>query len=112
MKSPQPQTHVLAALTGSNLNLFDIIDSQKYSSLNCLLRVTARVLRFVEVARGRTLDGLSTQYDCALDATELNRTKVLWIRFIQLAHLKGSTTSGKPPYVDQFGLFIDDQNLL
>ena len=49
VKSPQPRTHALVAVTGNTLNLSKIIDCQKYSSLNCLLRVTARVLRFVEV---------------------------------------------------------------
>ena len=115
VRSPKPQTHILATVTGSALNLSNIIDCQKYSSLNCLLRVTARVLRFVEMTRGRAL----TQYNATLDAMELNRAEVLWVRCIQaqafekeLTYLEGFTSSGKSPYIDQFGLFIDDQTLL
>ena len=106
MRSSQPQTHVLATVTGSALNLSNIIDCQKYSSLNCLLRVTARVLHFVEMTRGRAL----TQYNATLDAMELNRAEVLWVRCIQaqafekeLTYLEGFTSSGKSPYIDQFG---------
>jgi len=119
VKSPQPQTHALAAVTGNTLNLHEIIDCQRYSSLNRLLRVTARVLRFVEVTRERRLGGSNVQYDATLDAMELNKAEVLWICCIQaqafereIAYLKGSTTTGKPHYIDQFGLFLDGQNLL
>lgn len=121
VKSPQARTHVLAVVSGNTLNLFDIIDCQKFSSLNRLLRVTARVLHFVEMIRGRTNDASPASEHCnsMLGATELNRAEVLWIRCVQaqafekeIAYLKGSTTTGKSPYVDQFGLFLDDQNLL
>jgi len=54
-----------------------------------------------------------------LDAMELNRAEILWMCCVQaqafereIVYLKGSTTTGKPHYIDQFGLFLDGQNLL
>jgi len=73
IKSPQSQTHALVAITGTTLNLLEIIDCQRYSSLNHLLRVTARVLCFVEVTQEMRFSGSNVQYNATLDAMELNR---------------------------------------
>ena len=34
VKSPRQQSYVLASVTGSTLNLAEVIDCEKYSSLN------------------------------------------------------------------------------
>ena len=56
VKAPHQETHVLTAIMESvAINLMNIIDCEKFSNLKFLLRVTARVLRFAEIIRGRLL---------------------------------------------------------
>jgi len=44
------------------INLDQIMNFQDFSNLNRLLRVTAEMLRFAEIGRGRSLRVLSVQY--------------------------------------------------
>ena len=120
LKSSPEQTHVLTTAVGNTVDLIDIIDCGKFSSFTFLLRVTAQVLRFVELVRKRSLNVLKVCYtDAAIEAVELNRAEILWIRSVQaqtfqkeISYLKGHSNKVKPPYIDQFNLFLDNQNLL
>ena len=85
-----------------------------------MLRVTARVLRFVEATKGRRISVLEASYNTvALEAVELNQAEVIWIRSIQtkafqteIAYLTGSPSVSKSPCIDQFHLFLDDHDPL
>ena len=121
-KNPaQDTTHVLTTVACNGLlNLNNIIDCQKFSKWSVLLRVTARVLRFIETCKGTPLKALNVQYsnDSELEAAELERAETLWIRSIQgeafeneIKYLKSNSVHGKPLYVEQFGLYLDKQIL-
>jgi len=77
-------------------------------------------LCFVEKARSKPLKLFKAQYSNAqLEATELDRAETLWICSIQLktfhkeiVYLKRHAHCTKSPYIDQFHLFLDDQQLL
>ena len=86
-KNPaQDTTHVLTTVACNGLlNLNNIIDCQKFSKWIVLLRVTARVLRFIKTCRGTPLKAINVQYsnDSELEAAELERAETLWIRSVQ-----------------------------
>jgi len=62
-----------------------MFNCKKFSRWSALLRVTARVLRFIETCRGTSLKALSVQYnhDSELEAAELERAELLWILSVQ-----------------------------
>ena len=112
---------MLASVAGSLVvNLTNIINCQRFSDFKALLRVTAHVLRFLEKCRGSPLKVSSVQYsNLQLEAVELERVEMLWICSIQIEafcreiqYLEGNLGHGKPVYVDQFGLYLDDHHLL
>ena len=73
LKSPPERTHVLTTAAGSVVNLVNIIDCGKFNNLTFLLRVTAQVLRFVELTRKKSLDVFKVCYNnAAVEAMELN----------------------------------------
>ena len=120
-KTSAQDTHVLASVSGSLVvNLTNIIDCQRFGDLRALLRVTAQVLRFLERCRGSPLKVSSVQYsNLELEAAELERAEMLWVRSIQIEafhreiqYLEGKLSHCKPVYVDQFGLYLDDQYVL
>jgi len=122
LKPPTSETHVLAAVvrTVVPVDLDQVINCKDFCSLNRLLRVTARVLRFLEMGRGKHLTVLSVQYNgVSLNAAELDRAEILWIRSIQaqsfageLRYLDNPSNKTKPLYVDQFGLYLDSNHIL
>ena len=120
-KTPAQDTYVLANVAGSfMLNLTNVIDCQRFSDFRALLRVTAYALKFLERLKGSPLKVYSVQYSSLeLEAVELERAEVLWVRSIQteafdreLHYLEGNLSRGKPLYVDQFGLYVDDHHVL
>ena len=120
-KTSAQDMHVLASVSGSLVvNLTSIIDCQRFSDLRALLRVTAQVLRFLERCRGSPLKVSSVQYsNLELEAAELERAEMLWVCSIQIEafhreiqYLEGKLSHCKPVYVDQFGLYLDDQYVL
>lgn len=84
-KTPHQETHGFATIQSNTIvNLTNIIDCERFCNFNFLLRITARVLHFVEMIRGRPLQTLSICHTTlAIEVTELNRAERLWIRSIQ-----------------------------
>ena len=80
-----PQTHVISTVVDpAPVNLDHIMNCQDFSNLNHLLRVTAQVLRFVELVSGKALSVFSVDsHGGLLEATELNRAEIMWMRSIQ-----------------------------
>ena len=100
-------------------NLDNVISCQKFSRLRLLLHVTAQVLRFIELVKGSPLNVLKVSHgNGPLEAKELDRAETLWIQSIQaqsfereIRYLGEEHTLGKPSYVDQFCLFLDEHVL-
>ena len=95
----------------------NVIDCEKFSNFKFLIRVTARVLRFLEKMLDRSLGVYNVHYSSSeLEADELNRAETLRICSIQfekeIRYLKCNSGQNKFPYIDQFGLFLDAHNLL
>ena len=119
---PAQDTHVLTAVVNNGLlDLNNIIDCEKFSRWSALLTVTARVLTFIETCRGASLKALSVQYnhDSELEAAELEKAELLWIRSIQrgafeneIKYLRSNSIHGKLLYIEQFGLYLDEQQVL
>ena len=103
------------------LDLNKIIDINRFSSLKKFLRVTGYVVRFIDALRAarqgkRPVKGKVE----TLTASEVKRAELMWIRSIQGASFgkeiaflfseNAKTTA--PIYVQQFGLFLDDDHVL
>ena len=94
----------------TNLNIAQIIDVTRYSSLNKLLRITAYVVKATEIMR-------KNQNNKQLTASDLNSAERLWIHAVQqhtyadeIQQLQGAKI--KTTLVRQLQLFLDDDKLL
>ena len=128
VKNPPNVIHVLASCEEilTEVNLAEIIHCQQISSLGRLLRVTAYVLRFVDILKRRTSTRKSgkkeeltkEEDDRELNSTEISRAESLWIKTVQASSFKvelkfvRNECQPKPRRVEQFGLFLDENKLL
>ena len=115
LKNPPLVTHSLsgpARSTNSVIIIEKIIDIGRYSSKIKLLRITARVLRFINRVRKKSFDLLSLK----LTADEVHEAEVLWIRRIQSSVFSEEMRcirSGRfNVRVKQLGLFLDDDEII
>ena len=107
-------TRSLTSATTTNLspNVELVIDCNRYSTKTKLLRVTARVMRFIKNLRGCHM--LTDE----LTVDELNAAEKLWIRSIQESSYKdemrylSQDREREPLLVKQLGLFKDQENLI
>ena len=90
-----------------------LINCENYSNLNHLFRVTAYVIRFVKKCKKQPSECGSN-----VIRSEMNYAELLWIKAVQgnsfareIQYLK-SPTFPCPVLVNQFGLFLDDQQVL
>ena len=118
VKNPSELTHVLAVNSKLTPNLEAIIDCSRYSSLTRLLRVTAFVFQFVRGFRQLNLDG-PVSPNIHLVAEDLQYAELSWVCHIQaksfvkeLEYLRSPGNQPAPTYVQQFGLFLDDNNVM
>ena len=125
MKTPVSHsfvTSVKAAAAFSFPALHKVIDCKRFSSLNKLLRVTAYVLQFVNKLKSHVANSNSCSPDNSLSlipsAEEINLAELYWMKSIQfncfqveLIYLT-SKHGPRPTRVDQFGLYIDEKNIL
>ena len=113
---------VNASSDESATNLWDIIDSTRYSSLMKLLRVTAFVMKFISnfMNRSKTKQNRDS-VKVEVNASNINDAEVLWIKSIQansfgneIRYLKRKTTEciTEPKYVKQFGLYLDERGII
>ena len=126
IKNPVSVTHSLVT-TGSedqSVNLSQIIDIERYSTVTRLLRVTAYILRFTRYVKKSVSDrethqspGQSSRKE--LNAQELNQAETLWIKTVQtmsfakeLEFLQIKRGTFPPLYVTQFNLFRDEKQII
>jgi len=86
-----------------------VLPCENFSSLTKLLRVTAYILKFINVMKDRVhSSGASSQADCILTAEDIHLALTYWLKVSQssLAHMKNFPLWGK-----QFGLFQDGAGL-
>jgi hypothetical protein len=123
VKNPQTVTHSFATTDNhraSTTRLDKIIDCNSYSTLTRLLRVTAYVLRFINILKKKRREERSSNSQVkALTATEISQAESMWIRTVQmssfeseLGFIENSRDCCPPAYVNQFGLVLDDQHIL
>ena len=118
VKNLQEVTHVLAAHNKPNPNLESVIDCNHYSILTCLLWVTPLVFQAVKAFKQLIADE-PVPLDIQLIAEDLQHAEVSWICHIQtklfvkeLEYLRSNGKLPTPTYVEQFGLFLDDKNIM
>ena len=98
--------HILLAVK-SQTGVSRIISCENYSSLCRLLRVTARVLRFVYVLKQRVrgnVDSVTTE----LEPEEMNGAEALWIKEAQLCLVSDPKFE---EWKRQFNLFLDESGV-
>ena len=118
-KNPPPTIHVLAVNSGSIYKLDLIFDVKRFSKLNLLFRVTARVFRFITNLKMQTANKNQSVHIGELSSEELNNAELYWLQHIQsqafeqeYRYLRGDHSFSASIYVRQFGLFIDDDGAL
>ena len=126
VKHPASVTHSLVTTRseGQSVDLSQVIDIERYSSVTRLFRVTTYVLRFIRNAKKNTLGGQAHKIPRELrtkelNAQELNQAETQWIKTVQKASfakeldfLEGQRGTFPPVYVTQLGLFLDDQGII
>ena len=100
------ETNVNLAVTEPNVEA--VINCEKLSDANKLLRITSLVLRFIHKLKGK-LCKTKTEYDDCLTSEEINSAEKLWIKHVQktLFHEKTFTQTKV-----NLGLFVDDEGIL
>ena len=91
-----------------------IIDTERYSNITSLLRVTAFVIRFVNNFKMRT------QRKSPRHINELKNAEILWVKAVQisafaeeLSFLNRKDSKFTPPFrVAQFGLFLSEDQTI
>ncbi|XP_078364115.1 uncharacterized protein LOC144648427 [Oculina patagonica] len=126
VKNPVSVTHSLVTTESKDhsVNLSQVIDIERYSSVTRLLRVTAYVLRFIRnakksVSNRETPKSPEQSSRKELNAQELNQAEMLWIKTVQTASfakelefLQSKRGTFPPVYVTQFNLFLNDQQII
>ena len=69
----RPKTRVLLTASGEKRGLGSLLDASRFSSLKRILGVTAQVLRFVDLIRGRSLTQLRAK----------EKARILWLKEVQ-----------------------------
>jgi len=97
-------THNLLTFDKSS-SLSNIIHCKDYSSLSKLLRITAYVIRFINILRSKVGRLCMTESGSQLTAPELSRAERLWINKLQRSFTKEPAFQ---TWKQQFGLFSED----
>ena len=115
-KSQPIMTHTLVALGVRNVKVLEaLINPNSHSSLDQLLRILAYVLRFIDSmkkCKGFDHCGIT------LAAQEITRSEILWIQSVQQVSFEREMqfllkpTGVCPQLVNQFGLFLDNDQLV
>ena len=84
-----------------NTDVSNLLDCDKYSSVHKLYRITAYMLKFVDLLKNR-------DHSCELSHTDLARAKRLWILECQAALMRDKNF---PTWKSQFNLYLDENQL-
>ena len=121
VKNPHEEIHALTSSEEppAEINLSNIINCDRFSNLNSVLRVTAYMLRFVNKIKRRLLRRTEDYEESdELNASNIDQAESLWIRTVQanafsneISYLqKGRQV--KPHRVNQFALYLNDNQVL
>ena len=97
------ETNVNLAVIEPNIEA--VINCEKLSDANKLLRITALVLRFIHKLKGKHCK-TKTEYDDCLSSEEINSAEKFWIKHVRktLSHEKTFTQTKV-----KLGRFVDDE---
>ena len=117
VKSPLNVTFALTLGVCHEIKLADLIDINRFSSIDRVLRVFSWVRRFIENCKKGTND-----HQSELEATEILESEKVLIRVLQtenfareisyLSNINKNKDRKPPLLVSQFNLFIDKEGLL
>ena len=91
-----------------------LINVDRYSSIETLLRVTAYVFRFVDALKGRCVDKESS----VVTAEEIKRAENIWKQTVKQGFFERELNyllkpvGARPLLLEQFGLYLDKDKLL
>ncbi|XP_065903771.1 uncharacterized protein [Dysidea avara] len=93
--------------TSELVNLKQVVDCEKFSRLRRLLRVTAYVLRFVEILKSKI--GRRQMVECSeVSSAEIAEAESRWLLTAQHELI---TDKAFPMWKRKFGLYLDDKQL-
>ena len=99
--------HSMMTAHKTSVDLGQVISCTDFSSLNRLLRITAYVMKFVNILKHK-VKKLKTPLNLELTATDISDAEILWIREAQ----KILPEEGKfSVWKKQFDLFLDEDGL-
>ena len=105
MKNPPPTTHVLTVGGKQGIQLDAVFDIMRFSELNFLFRVTARVFHLVDDLK-RWITDKESDTNRELRPEDLDNAELHWLRHIQsqsfkleFQYLQGDRTCAAPIYV-------------
>ena len=101
LKASSRSTLHHSLLTQQTVGVGLVIDCERFSNTNKLYRVTALVLKFIQLLKRRVASSELTRQD-------LTRAEESWVRESQKALLHGEKF---PTWKTQFGLFQDEREL-
>ena len=120
----QPANVVRSLVTNnaqsSGLDLSKVVEVDHFSSLKKLLRVTAYVMRFINALKIKQGGQSANSIPIELSASEVKLAELMWVKSIQGQSFSneisfvatGNARTVAPAYVQQFGLFFDDDHVL
>lgn len=120
IKNPPEETHTLTSSEyTAEINLLNIINCDRFSNLNSMLRVTAYMLRFVNKIKRRLLRHVEdNEENDELKASTLEQAESLWIRTVQAKAFSSEISNVqkglevKPHRVDQFAWYFDENHVM
>ena len=121
----QPANVVRSLVTNntqsSGLDLSKVVEVDRFSSLKNILRVTAYVMRlFINALKTKQGGQSANSIPKELSASEVKLAELMWVKSIQGQSFSneisfvatGNARTVAPAYVQQFGLFLDDDHVL
>ena len=119
LKHEPNKTRAMAITEGSmQPRIHQVVDTSRFSSKGKLLRTIAWVKRFANNLRSK-ISKQETNIQENLKVAEINEAEILLIRSIQseafpkeISYLVGGAASKPPLHVNQFNLFLDNNNVL
>ena len=120
----QPANVVRSLVTNnaqsSGWDLSKVVEVDHFSSLKKLLRVTAYIMRFINALKTKQGGQSANSIPKELSASEVKLAELMWVKSIQGQSFSneisfvatGNARTVAPAYVQQFGLFLDDDHVL
>ena len=123
VKSPPRVTHIMVNKEGQPVEakVDEMMQVERFSSLQRLLQVTARVLRFIKKLKAK-VSGTVQEVTANDEVDDIQAAEALWVRAIQrcsfpeevklLSKLGNDVHTNSKSKVEQFGLYFDGEGVM